>query len=100
MNIPQFIYGANDDLQRYFALLVQQLQMGLTNQGWTLPVLTQTQVTEVINGTVVPYFSPVMPIGTIWFNSSSASPNGKIQVITVAAVPGTSNAVIETVTSA
>lgn len=100
MNIPQYLYGENEDLQRYFALLVQQLQAGLSNNGWTIPQLNGTQVTLVTGAA----FVPVLPPGTIWFNSSKP-PNGKLQFITIQAIPaslpgGPVAATIETITSA
>ena len=70
MKIPQFLYSTTDDHQRYLALLVQALQGGLSDSGWTVPQLTAAQVVTVTNGTVVPYFNPVMPAGTIWFNTN------------------------------
>jgi hypothetical protein len=96
MNVPQYLYGSNDELQRYFALLVQAMQGALSNNGWTVPQLTATEVTKVTNGTIKPYFSPVMPMFTLWGNTTI----GKLQFITVPAVPGVSNATIETITSA
>ena len=101
MNVPQYLYGTNDDIQRYFALLVQAMQLALSDNGWTIPNLTAAQVALVISST----FLPVMPIGTIWLNKSLAAPNGKLQFITVQAIPagqpgGPANATIETITSA
>lgn len=96
MNIPQYIYGSNDELQRYFALLIQAMQGALSNNGWTIPPLTNAQVTIITNGTIFPYFDPVMPEFTIWGNTTI----GKLQFITIPAVPGISNATIETITSA
>lgn len=98
MIIPQYIYGSNEELQRYFALLIQQMQLALSNNGWTVPQLTTAQIARVTQGISVPgvpYFQPVLPVGTIWFNTSI----GKLQVLVTAAVPEVSNGVIETITS-
>lgn len=96
MNVPQFIYGSNDDLQRYFALLVQYMQVNLSNNGFVLPPHTNAQVTDITNSA----FLPVLPPGTQWFNSDLK----KMQFITDQAIPaslpgGPANATIETVTS-
>ena len=96
MMVPQYIYSTDyDDLQRYMALLVQQMQASLSDNGWTIPQQSNATIAIITNGTVVPYFEPVMPAGTIWFNTNLK----KLQFITDKAIPGTSNAVIETVTS-
>lgn len=95
MKIPQYLYGSNEDLQRYFALLVQQLQIGLSDNGWQLPQLTTAQRNKIINGLVQPFFQPVLPPGTLWYNSSV----NKLEFITASAVPNISNATFETVTS-
>jgi len=96
MKVPQYIYGSNEELQRYFALLVQSMQGSLSDNGWTVPQLTTPQVTIITNGTIFPYFDPVMPMFTLWGNTTI----GKLQFITIPAVPGVSNATIETITSA
>jgi len=99
LNVPQYLYGDNLDIQRYMALLVQQIQSDLSDNGWQVPELTQTEVDFVTNST----FLPVMRPGTLWFNSSEA-PNGKLQFITIQAIPaafgGPVNATYETIMSA
>ncbi len=100
MIVPQFIYGDINELQRYFALLVQQMQIALSDDGFTIPNLTQTEVNEIVD----PGFDPVMPRGTLWFNVDEA-PNGKLQFITIQAIPdgfpgGPLTATYETITSA
>jgi len=102
MKVPQYIYGTNDELQRYFALLLQQMQVALSDNGWTVPSLIQLQVDQLISGGVGPLaaFSPVMPAGTQWFNATIK----KMQFITDQAIPpnqigGPLDAIIETITS-
>lgn len=92
MDIPSYLYGTNDELQRFFELLVRQLQNGLGQNGFTVSPLSAANVT-----TVTSYlYTPVLPPGTMWFNSTL----NKMQFITVAAVPSTlTNATIETITS-
>lgn len=92
MNVPQYLYGANDDLQRYFALLVQAMQTALSDNGWTVPQQPTTSIAAIINKNTL----PVMPVGTIWYDTTL----NKLKVLTVAAVPGVSNGTTETITSA
>ena len=92
MIIPQYIYGTIDQLQRYFALLVQALQVNLGGAGFVLPPQTNTSVSAIILATSV----PVLQVGTQWFNSDL----GKMQFISVAANPaGPTNATVQTITS-
>lgn len=92
MNIPEYLYGTNDDLQRYFALLVQTLIGGIGPNGFTLTQLSNTDVASIIDYN----FRPIMPAGTQWFNTNL----GKMQFISVAANPSTlTNATTETITS-
>lgn len=100
MIVPQYIYGGIEDLQRYFALLIQQCQSDLSNNGWQVPPLTNAEVAVITSST----FQPVMRPGTLWFNPDEA-PDGKLQFITVQAIPagqpgGPANASIETIMSA
>lgn len=92
MIVPQYIYGSNEELQRYFALLVQALQINLGGAGFVLPPQTTTSVGLITMATSF----PVLQAGTMWFNSST----GKMQFIQVAADPATAtNAVVEDITS-
>jgi hypothetical protein len=98
MMIPQYLYGDNNDLQRYFALLVQAMQTALSDNGWTVPALTTAQITNLIRGLQSgnnPPFKPVLPVGTIWYDTSV----GKLKVLTTAAVIGVSDGITETITS-
>ena len=90
MNLPQYLYGSNDELHRYFALLVQQLQSTFTSYAWSQPEITSAEVATIINGTVLPYFTPVLPVGSFWYNTTL----GVIQVIVQAAVLGASDAAV------
>lgn len=101
MKIPQYLYSASyEDLQRYMALLIQQMQSDLSDNGWQVPQLTAAQIVNVTRGIPIPnvasFFQPVLRPGTLWFNTDIS----KLQFITVQAVPNISNATIETITSA
>lgn len=41
--------------------LIQTLQAGLSNNGWTWPRLTTAEITAI---------APQMPGGTVWFNTT------------------------------
>jgi len=90
-DIPTILKGPyEEDYQRQ---LNQVLLESLSNNGWTLPNLTNAQVTLITSYT----FERIMPVGTQWMNTTV----GKMQFITVAANPlTTTNATIETITSA
>lgn len=92
MQIPQYLYGTNEDLQRYFELLIRTLSNGLGDNGFTIPPLTAAQVATVTNFN----FRPILPFGIQWFNSTLK----KMQFITNQADPATNtNATIETIAS-
>lgn len=98
MKVPQWIYTASlEELQRYMALLVQQMQSDLSDNGWQPPQLNNAMVAAIADST----FQPVMRVGTNWVNTDI----NKLQFITVKAIPaglpgGPANASIETITSA
>jgi hypothetical protein len=92
MIVPQYLYGSNDDLQRYFALLVQSMQTALSDNGWTVPQQDTANIATLINMNTL----PVLPVGTIWYDTDL----NKLKVLTSAAVPGVSNGITETITSA
>lgn len=93
MQIPQYLYGKNEELQRYFELLVQILQGGLSDNGFTIPQQSAANIALIKSY----LFNPIMPPGTIWFNTDI----NKLEFITTSAIPATStNAVTETITSA
>ena len=91
MIVPQYIYGSNEELQRYFALLVQAMQTALSDNGWTVPKQSTANIATIIDKNTL----PVMPVGTIWYDTTL----NKLKVLTTAAVPGVSNGVTETITS-
>jgi hypothetical protein len=91
LKIPQFLYSTIEELQRFIALLVQQMQTALSDNGWQPPVLTNAMVAQITAST----FLPVMQFGTFWANSDI----GKLQFISAPAVAGISNATIQTITS-
>jgi hypothetical protein len=89
-DIPTILRGPyEEDYQRQ---LNQALLESLSNNGWTLPILSNALVAIVTSYT----FPRVMPFGTLWANSTV----GKLQFISVPANPATTtNATIETITS-
>lgn len=99
MKVPQWLYASTDEMQRVLALLMQQMQTNLSDNGWCVPQLTSTEITNVTRGIAAPGlvpFEPVMPVGTIWYDTTI----NKLKVLTTAAVIGVSNGIVETVTSA
>lgn len=97
MKIPQYLYSSIEDLQRFVALLVQQMQADLSDNGWQVPQLSQTNIDRIVSGGFTfPAFLPVMRPGTLWFNTDIK----KLQFITNQAIPSTlTDATYETVTS-
>lgn len=91
MNIPSYLEMADQSL--YNEELSQTLQQGVSDNGFTIPVLTTNQITVqpaiALDGTIGT-LATIMPVGTVWFNSDIA----KLQV--KVALPST----IETITSA
>ena len=91
MDLQSYNYATQDEQQRYLELLVRQLQEGLGDYGFTITRATSANIT-VFTGM---NFQPVLPEGTTWFDSTIK----KLRFIATQAVPGVSNAVVETVTS-
>jgi hypothetical protein len=97
MKIPQWIYTANiEEQQRFMALLVQQMQADLSDNGWQFPQLNNAMVGAITDSA----FLPVMRVGTSWINTDT----GKLQFISVQAIPaglpgGPVDATVETITS-
>jgi hypothetical protein len=91
MKIQSYLYVDNESLQRYLELLIRTLQAGLSDNGWTVPA----QPTSTINTLVSKNYVPVLPNGTIWFDTDVK----KLKVLVTAAVAGISNGIVETVTS-
>lgn len=77
MKIPTFInvkYVQNDgyltsEMQLYQDELNQALQNGLSNNGWTVPQLKTTEITQI---------APSMPNGTLWYDTDTNQLKGKI----------------------
>lgn len=91
MDIQSFNYVNIDELQRYFELLIKTLNNGLSDNGWTVPQQSTTNITTLINRNA----RPILPRGTIWFDTTL----GKLKVLVTQAVPGVSDGVTETITS-
>lgn len=80
-------------MQMYNDELNRVLQNGLSDNGWTLPTVTQQQLTDIMNLPV----DQQMPDGTIWYVSQDAplppyhevvvKINGVLRKITTAAYP-------------
>jgi hypothetical protein len=68
MDIPSYV--ELDDQDIFFEELVQTLQQGLSNNGWTVPQLTNAQLTVdpaiAPDGTVTT-LANLMPDGTLWY---------------------------------
>ncbi len=72
MDLPTFLNVNNDDSQRaYQQELNQSLRQGLSNNGWTVPQVTNAQLTTdiVTNPTTgaSTTLAALMPDGTLWF---------------------------------
>jgi hypothetical protein len=79
MDLPTFLDIDNDDSQRaYQQELNQSLRTGLSNNGWTVPQVTNAQLTTT------PVIDPatgasttlaaMMPNGTLWFVLDAVPP--------------------------
>lgn len=92
MQIPLYQYSTDfKNSQVFFERLIQVMQGALSDIGWTSP----NQSTANITALTLESAAPVLPVGTIWFNTDLS----KLQVLVTAAVPGASNGIVETVTS-
>lgn len=89
MNIPQYLVGT--DQERYHQLLNQVLTAGVGNLGFQITNLSAADITVITSMN----FPQVLPPGTEFFNTDLLEWQG----ISVAAVPGVSNAVIKTFTT-
>lgn len=90
MRIPQYLPGNNET--QYNALLNQVLTTGVGYNGFQITSLTGAQITMLTSMD----FIPVLPAGTMFFNSDVPAWQG----VSVAAVPAISNATIVTFTTA
>lgn len=77
MRIPQYIYGSVDDMQRYFALLINECNNNLSDNGWVVPPITNNELTiqpvRDQNGNVTT-LSALMPDGTLWYVTDAMPP--------------------------
>ena len=103
MNIPIFMsvqYTQEDgfltpEIQLYNDELNNVLRAGLSNNGWTLPTVTQDELTAIL--ALGPPTDQPLPDGTIWYVSQSAPLppyhevvvliNGALRKITTTAYP-------------
>lgn len=79
MDLPTFLDINNEDAQRaYQQELNQSLRAGISNNGFTIPQVTNAQLTTnvVINPDTgaSTTLSALMPNGTIWFLLDSTPP--------------------------
>lgn len=88
MNIPSYLIGAFQET--YHQLLNQTLAQGIGNYGFQITNLTAAEITSLTGMNA----SPVLPAGTMFFDTTNVAWKG----ISVAAVPGASNATIVTFT--
>lgn len=66
MDIPTYLKSPDYAEQETFMQeMFQTLLDGLSNDGWTVPVLTTAQIAAI---------APSMPDGTIWYDSSHIPP--------------------------
>lgn len=86
MNLPQYLYSENFTQQQlFFELMFQQLNAGLSDNGWTVPQVTDAFLTSI---------APFMPNGTLWY-VTDATPdpvfvgkiNGTLNKFTTTAYP-------------
>lgn len=63
-DLPPYILGDHSDgyLDYYHAEVNQTLRTWLSSNGWTMPPLTQAQITTI---------APSMPNGSIWYDSTN-----------------------------
>jgi len=82
MNIPTYIKNANQE--NYNQELNQSLRGGLSDNGWTIPLITNANLLLI---------APLMPDGTIWFCTDHVPPvyvgkiSGALVQFTTAAYP-------------
>jgi hypothetical protein len=86
MNIPTFLNDKYIDEAGYLTSsqqifndqLNQAMQASLSDNGWTLPLQTTTNINTI---------APTMPNGTMWYDSDTdefkVTINGTVKVVTV-----------------
>ena len=62
MNIPNYLFGSNEDNQYYNEDLNSTLREGLSNNGWTVPSISAADI-ALIQGQ--------MPNGTLWYDNTN-----------------------------
>lgn len=86
MDIPTYVHVSPEGEEFYNEELNQTLQDGLSNNGWTVPQLTNAQIIAV---------APQMPVGTIWYNTD----DNKLQVLVGYNAGPPITGIIQTITS-
>lgn len=70
------------DMQSYMDVMNQSLQNGLSDNGWTLPLVTAAQLAEA---------APKMRDGTMWYQTDAHEVvikiNGALRKVTTTAYP-------------
>lgn len=94
MDLPTFIKGQDQD--NYVEEFNQTILQGLSNNGWTVPQVTNAQLTvdNVIapDGTITT-LDALMPNGTLWYVTDAVPPipvmkiNGALRKFTTTAYP-------------
>lgn len=79
MDLPTFLDINNDDSQRaYQQELNQTLRTGLSNNGWTVPQVTNTQLTiDIVTNPATgasTTLSALMPDGSLWYLTDAVPP--------------------------
>jgi hypothetical protein len=92
MDFDTYLLGV--DNQNYNEYLAQTLRDGLSDNGWTVPNLTTAEIGSIA-AMLTPSGLPLLPIGTIWFNTTLA----KLQVLTARAADSPFAPTIQTITS-
>ncbi len=94
MDLPTYIKGQDQD--NYVEEFNQTILQGLSNNGWTVPQVTNAQLTidNVIapDGTITT-LDTLMPNGTLWYVTDAVPPvpvmkiNGVLRKFTTTAYP-------------
>ena len=94
MDIPSYVELNDQDI--FFEELVQTLQQGLSDNGWTTPQVTNAELTidPVVapDGTITT-LAALMPDGTLWYVTDHVPPvpvmkiNGALFMLATVAYP-------------
>lgn len=77
MNLPTFLKGSNEDLQSFFEEMFQTLRQGLSDNGWTVPQITDQRLTidpVVLPDGTISTLAASMPDGTLWYVTDAVPP--------------------------